>query len=181
MLTRRVTAGFATMMLTGAIATIALAGPAGAGASSAPVTIEKVAVGAAPGTVFTIELTCETPTIIPPGGGDVVSSLEFTYTVDDTGNAVPDGVNTVGFEDSNDCTVTETDAAGAATTSYECEDNGGTFPTPVQFCVTNGPQADPIEFDVVTGSQEVLITVTNTFDAPPPPPAPIELEPAFTG
>jgi hypothetical protein len=168
------------MALTGAVASVALTGGAGAGnGGEAPVTIEKDAVGAAPGTVFTIELSCTGTPIVPPGGGAPVSSLEFTFTVDETGAAVPDGTNTVGFNSETECTVTETDAATATTTSYACEDNGASLDPPVEPCATSGPQPDPIVFNVIDANQEVLVTVTNTFDPPPPPP--VELQPAFTG
>jgi hypothetical protein len=171
------------MALIGSVAAATIAGPAGAGGLlDAPVTIEKDAVGAMPGTVFTIELSCTDAAIDPPGGGSSVASLEFMFTVGETGTAAPDGFNTVGFDNDTECTVTETDAATAATTSYACEDNGGSFEPPAQFCATFGPQAGPIGFIVETESQEVQITVTNTFDPPPPPPPPpVELQPAFTG
>jgi hypothetical protein len=168
------------MALIGSVAAATIAGPAGAGGLlDAPVTIEKDAVGAMPGTVFTIELSCTDAAIDPPGGGSSVASLEFMFTVDETGTAAPDGFNTVGFDNDTECTVTETDAATATTTSYACEDNGASLDPPVEPCATSGPQPDPIVFNVIDANQEVLVTVTNTFDPPPPPP--VELQPAFTG
>jgi hypothetical protein len=160
-----------------------LAGPAvaGGGGGSAPATIEKVADGAPPGTTFTIELSCTgmEPPIVPPGGDAQVSSLEFTFTVDDTGTAVPDGANTVSFVAETECTVTETDSAAAESTSYACADNAADFPD-FEFCTTFGPQPDPISFLVQADDQDVTVTVTNTFP-PPPVPEPVEIEPAFTG
>jgi len=99
------------------------AGGGGGGQIPAPVTIKKVALNAPPGTKFTIQLTCDHSVIIPPGVPATVGSLDFGFTVNAAGEAVPDGTNTVGFGNPANCTVTETAAGGAAATSYECADN----------------------------------------------------------
>ena len=197
---RRLMAVCAVLCLTGA-AVGAMSGSAGAGQEAgAPTTIEKVAVNAPPGTQFTILVECEDPTLLPPEGGPAVDSLELTFTVNEAGEAVPDSENEFFFNNVNTCTVTETDAAGAQSTSYECADNLETFvegtetgagfgvddpgsdaiiDPPGPFCLTFGPQADPISFDVDQEAQEVTVTVTNTF--PEPAAEAVEIAPTFTG
>src|SRR5262245_20713630 len=197
---RRLLASCTVLGLTG-VAVGAMSGFAGAGERpAAPVTIEKVAVNATPRPQFTILLECEDPTIVPPDGGPTVDSLEHTFTVNEAGEAVPDSENQIFFSNVNSCTVTETDAAGAQSTSYECADNldsfvegtetGGGFgdedpgpdviiDPPGPFCLTFGPQADPISFDVDQAQQEVTVTVTNTF--PEPAAEAVEIAPTFTG
>jgi hypothetical protein len=164
-----------------------------------------VAVNAPPGTEFTIRLECDNTAIVPPGGtpADDVDSLDFTFTVNDEGEAVPDGANTVEFDNEASCTVTETVDGGAESTSYECADNLESFvestetgsgfaaedpnaeviiDPPGPFCLTFGPQADPIGFAVDHIDQEVTVTVTNTFPEPPPAAVAVEVPViTFTG
>jgi hypothetical protein len=185
-------------------AVLAIPGAAGAGqVAAAPATIEKVAVNAPAGTEFTIRLECDNTAIIPPGGtpADDVDSLDFIFTVNEAGDAVPDGANTVFFDNEASCTVTETVSGGAESTSYECTDNladfaqstdtGDGFGTedpnpeaivdpPGPFCLTGGPQAEPIGFAVDNEDQEVTVTVTNTFPEPPAAEA-VVIAPTFTG
>jgi hypothetical protein len=180
--------------LAGAAALTIPSAGAGGGSGVAPATIDTVAVNAPAGTTFTVNLTCDNTAIIPPGGSPAtdVDTIDFTYTVDAAGQAVPDGTNTVFFDNEAQCTVTETNAGGAGTTSYACADNSadligsgnstpfpgaesttdpgstdGAAPAAVapsgEFCATNGPQAEPIVFQVVAEEQEVIVTVTNTF------------------
>ncbi|MCJ7438767.1 MAG: hypothetical protein MUP97_13525 [Acidimicrobiia bacterium] len=168
---------------------------AGAGTGPAPdktATIKKVAVNAPPGTKFTIHLACNTAEIFVPGdGGATTDELDFAFTVNAAGEAVPDGTNTVTFEGGTPCSVTETASGGATTTSYECADNlaalaNGTdtvdpasiIKPPDTFCTTFGPQADPIKFDINFAGEAVTVTVTNTF----PVVAPAVVAPVtFTG
>jgi hypothetical protein len=170
--------------LVGAAFVFPVVGAGAGGPAARTATIKKVALNAPPGTKFTVQLTCQEPEIfVPGGGGTTTDELDFTFTVNAAGEAVPDGTNTVEFDGNADvCTVTETAAGGAAATSYECADNhllldqttvepGGlddpavdpAAPAPLPFCLSNGPQAEPIQFHGGERSQEVVVTVTNTF------------------
>jgi hypothetical protein len=178
--------------LVGAAFVFPVVGAGAGGGAPRTATIKKVAVNAPPGTKFTIHLACNTAEIfVPGGGGTTTDELDFAFTVNAAGEAVPDGTNTVTFEGGTPCTVTETASGGATTTSYECADNlaalaNGTETVdpaliikPGPFCTTFGPQAEPIQFDINFAGEAVTVTVTNTF--PVAAAAAVEAPVAFTG
>jgi hypothetical protein len=134
-------------------------GEFGIGGFSSDITLNKIVAGdprsAGP---VTVEVACttgdpQTVTFPAEGGSQVV---------------------TVGssFDSPNSCTFTETDKAGATTTSYVCT---GTLP-PVDeepevpsaaatetVCPSAGPQDTPITVNVLDPAQTADVTITNTF------------------
>jgi Domain of unknown function (DUF5979) len=177
-----------------AIAALALAGlatTAGAGSQmlAAPLTIAKTVHGTVPaGTTFTVTIHCGSPIIDDGGSGTDTATVTF----DAQGN--PTSADTIGFGDPGQCTVTETADGGAATVTYSCV---GTLPSdggkgtdvspsglePVSVCATDGPQADPIVVNIISGSQTATVTVDNTFVEPAPTPGAglVQQQPTFPG
>jgi hypothetical protein len=165
---------------------------------AAPLTIKKATTGATarPGQAFTVQVACDSPTIFL--GGQNLSSVDLSFAVDDAGVVQPASGYTLGFDEENHCTVTET-AAGSQTseTSYACTGSGAqtaidaasagawqggvgtaTAANPDDPCVTSGPQATPIAVDIVTPDQQATVTVTNTLVDPA---AAVNVTPRFTG
>ncbi|MFN8025215.1 MAG: hypothetical protein U0W40_02325 [Acidimicrobiia bacterium] len=138
-----------------------------------------------------LDATIDLGSVGRPGFG---SSVELTFTVDANGVAQPAAGQTVSFVEENQCTVIETGNGGAASTSYTCTDSvddrpilqpGAAFddfgssaivPAPGDFCVTAGPQADPMVVNIDQASQVVAVNVTNMFAA-----AAAAVTPRFTG
>jgi hypothetical protein len=83
----------------------------------------------------------------------------------------------------NVCTFTETDNAGATSTTYACAGTNppDTQPTAAalddQPCPVTGPQAAPISVNIAAPDQTAAVTITNTYTAA----APLVLQPHFTG
>jgi hypothetical protein len=141
------------------------AAPGGAGALPVNTfTVVKDVTGAVPeGTTFTVEVTCES-TLTPVG---VAETVQMTFDAD--GNPTND--NTVATPAGSECTATETDNGGAASTSYACAITPGG--TGLASCGDDGRSA---EFGDVVG-QTATITVTNNFSGTPTPPTTPPLEP----
>jgi len=161
---------------------------AGGEEPAAPLTIVKMVEGPVPaGTTFTVTVQCDGSATFEGGS----QTAEVTF--DATGQ--PTSPDTLYFIDGpGSCVATETANSGAATTTYACEggfpvdeepvgDSADVFPTAEvldQVCASAGPQATPITMHLVSPSQEVTITVHNTFVAPQPA-AQVVAQPAFTG
>jgi hypothetical protein len=156
---------------------------------SAPLTITKVANGpTTPGQTFTVHVACSPATIDfgPDGTGDV----DVTFVVDGAGVVQPTAGQTIGFRGETTCTVTETGTGGATSVSYACTGTAGTevdaaagwvsgeavIDPSLEPCVTAGPQATPMEVDIVEPDQAATVTVTNTLPA-----AAVAIQPRFTG
>jgi hypothetical protein len=134
-------------------------GEFGIGGFSSDITLNKIVAGDAQAAgPVTVEVTCtsgdpQTVTFPAEGGSQVVtvgSSL-------DTPNA---------------CTFTETDKAGATTTSYVCtgsvpQEQPPEIPSAAQtaeeVCPSAGPQDTPITVNVLDPAQTADVTITNTF------------------
>jgi hypothetical protein len=169
------------------------AGAGGQPALDAPLTVLKTVSGPVPaGTTFTAQIQCD-DAIIHTGEDSVDSA---TVTFDDTGQ--PTSPDTFGFDDPGSCTVTETAAGGATTTSYACEGSvpddssaessfGGVSASQVEaepICAAAGPQATPVTVNINTPDQEATVTIANSFVAAQPeaqPATAVAAAPAFTG
>jgi hypothetical protein len=162
--------------------------------ASAPLTVKKVATGpTTPGQTFTMHVECSEASIAL--GDSEVGSVDLQFAVDASGVVQPAGGQSIGFYGPTDCTVTETAAGGATSTSYACIGSGANEPmesaeaasrwdgagtatatNPDDPCQTSGPQAAPMGVDIVEPGQEATVTVTNVLPA-----AAIGLQPRFTG
>ena len=164
----------------------------------APLTIQKVTTGATPaaGTTFTVHLACSEGNIDirPFGPSASPTDQDFTFTVDGSGAVQPAGGYVVGFDDAGPCTVTETNAGGAISTTYACAGTPGAAPAStgargdgwvtgqatnaLPLCSAAGPQATPITVGIDQPDQTVSVTVTNGIVAPA---AAVTILPKFTG
>jgi hypothetical protein len=125
---------------------------------SSDITLNKVVAGdprtAGP---VTVEVSCtegdpQTVTF-PADGGSQVVTVASSFGV------------------ANACTFTETDAAGATTTSYACTgsvpvEQPPEIPTaaaPEDVCAAAGPQDTPITVNILDPTQTAAVTITNTF------------------
>ncbi len=164
---------------------------------AAPLTVTKSIAGApapAAGTEFTITVQCLDSTIDlgSVGRAGTASSVDLTFVVGSDGQAHPTVTDTISFVEENQCTVLESDAGGAASTTYACSGTGAVqagaaatgswgvsdqaIVAPGDPCTANGPQADPITVNILTSRQEATVTVQNTFAA-----AAAAVTPRFTG
>lgn len=166
---------------------------AGVPALEAPLTIVKTVSGPVPaGTTFTVTVNCFDGAEIDDGDGGTTTA---TVTFDAAGQ--PTSADTLSFSNGpGACTVTETTTGGAATVSYSCVGVPGEVEAePVvpegdfsaqqvagEPCATAGPQATPLQVNILSQSQEATVTVANTFGDPQPiPAAGVVAAPTFTG
>ena len=159
------------------------AAPAGAQQANNTITVEKVVDGTAPeGTVFAVEVDCDSAE-----GPTTVYFDENGDPSDQNGDSDP-GSNVVDvdpFNDTDVCTVTETEDGGASSVSYSCDDENSLR--------TDCNADNEVEFDdvddatatvTVTNAFEVVPTTTTTTVAPQPvapAPAPVKAAANFTG
>lgn len=139
--TRRVAVVVATLgLLCGAF--VALAPPAAAG-GSVVVTVNKVVVGPAPSSGFTVDYACT--------GGPSGS-----FFFGPTGTPIPNtnAGHVFGKSSGGTCTFTEFATAGAASVAFSCS----TSSVNVSGCSTNS-----FTWTLNAGTDPVTITVTNTF------------------
>jgi hypothetical protein len=144
-----IAAGAAVTLAVGVV--VALGTVASAGGNM-HVDVNLVTIGTAPpGTTFTVHYSCT------PGG--VSGDLMF----DAAGNPDPPASNF--FNDGNlhsTCTITET-VTGGASVAYQCADDGVNA-----TCAS--PTSNQVTFDSPTDlSNNVTVTVTNTFASASPP------------
>jgi hypothetical protein len=153
-----------TALALGAVAFAAV--PSGAGAPAVNTfVVEKHVSGPAPaGTTFTVEVVCES--ILQPHA-QAPTLVEITFDAD--GNPTSD--NSLTTPAGSECTATETDAGGAASTSFACAIVPGD--TPGAECGDGGNSA--AFFDVI--GKTATITVTNTFAGTPTTPTTPPLQP----
>jgi hypothetical protein len=164
--------------------------PASAGFQGAPLSIVKTVSGTVPaGTTFTATIECDGPIIDDGESGADAALVQF----DAAGQ--PIGLDSVEFINDGSCTVTEVNTGGAASTTYACEgtvpplaessNDFGTQQEAPPICPEAGPQAGPIDVNIVFSGQAATVTINNTFADPTPTPitpAPqIVAQPAFTG
>jgi hypothetical protein len=182
---------FRSVLAVGAIGALALVttapgAVAGDEGGAAPLTVTKTVSGPVPaGTTFTATIECVDGAEFDGGG------TTRAVTFDAAGQ--PTGQDTFTFSDGPGvCTVTETAAGGAASTTYACE---GSIPDePIKdsefsasqvepidvVCETTGP--GPITVNIIDEGQEALVSIHNTFTDPAPQPAAqVVAQPAFTG
>lgn len=173
------------LVLVGAcVAGTVAATAAGAGAGAIlrvnRVTVVKVVDGpVAPGTTFTVHITCDNAL---SGGVGASALVDQDITFGSDGQ--PTSPDTVAVGAGVACTTTETLNGGATSTTYACEiardqSDQGTL-------ASCGVDAKTVEFGDVLGDT-ATITVTNHFPAAPPiqPVTPaaqaVQAAPAFTG
>jgi hypothetical protein len=154
---------FVTALALGAVAFATLPSSAGVPPTNTFV-VEKHVSGAVPaGTTFTVEVTCLS--ILAPVG----AASPTVITIDAEGNPTSD--NSVTTPAGTECTATETDDGGAASTSFACAIVPGD--TPGAECGDGGNSA--AFFDVI--GKTATITVTNTFASTPTTPTTPPLQP----
>ena len=159
-------------------------GPAAVG--SLQLTVDKVVDGTAPaGTTFTVTVVCTDDVIADPNApSGFVDSATIVFDAVGT----PQGPNTFTVAylvPSGTCTVTETDAGEADSTTYECRETLA-FPGATVRCGATGPTSDPAQFQygfTVNNFEPLNVTVTNGFDPEAPAPAAdvVAAQPSFTG
>lgn len=149
----------------------AFGSPAGSqeGGNAYRINVTKVVDGEGPVGPYAFNVTCTNPFSTPAG--------PFDFVLDDG------QTETVGVTFFDTCTVTETDALGADSTTYACE--------VVADAVCDDEQT--VTIDINDSNGEATVTVTNTFEAdviddeeePPPPtdadPDVVTATPPFTG
>jgi hypothetical protein len=152
--------------------------------------VRKTVSGAAPNG-FTAQVHCTAPAV---AAVDTELAFQADGTPDTT--STPSGWNTRAgawvLDDpaltGSTCTVTETDSAGATSVSYACSWTAGTTDGAVGAgCpgASSGPTATPTSVTFESDGDGGILTIANTFPAPPPvtPPItpPITIAPKFTG
>ncbi|MFN8025217.1 MAG: hypothetical protein U0W40_02335 [Acidimicrobiia bacterium] len=170
---------------------------------AAPLTVTKALAGAplpAAGTAFTMQVACDDSTIDlrTVGGTGNAATVTLDYVVGADGTAQPVGTDTIGFGGPTQCTVTETVAGGAASTSFTClegppieipniESAGSfdelgatavTIPRDAPACPAAGPSGGGIQVTIARPQQTATVTVTNTYAAAA---AGVVAQPRFTG
>ena len=151
------------------------------------IVVRKTVQGPATGG-FTVLVSCDTGEVLQATLNFDTAGLPTTFSGGlEPWSVTPDGAwkfNSNVPEDVVDCTVTETDAGGASTTSWTCDyvleqRNGGTV---IGGCdAPTGTGTGPVGFELADEEQEVVMQVatvhfTNTIPAPA-----VEAAPTFTG
>jgi hypothetical protein len=137
-----------------------------------PVAVNVISEGYAPGTTFSVELTCSAPVI---AGTTPSASRTFTFVSDGDGEAVPTAGSEAEIIGPATCSVTQaTPPPGTASTTYECLEQqiGETA------CATAGAQASPVSFSANSTDTSLVTMVVTNVAVPAPPPVPT---PTFTG
>jgi hypothetical protein len=162
----------AALLVVGVLVLAVTVFPTSAVSGSVDFEILKVVNGTPPpGAEFVATLSCDGGVTVDPGG-------QSQTTVRFDAGGVPTDAASFQLQGTGTCTVTETQAGGAGTVSYQCARTAGETDGAPPLCPVGAPQPDPVTLTVVTPHSPSSVTVTNTFEQAP---TPIVAPSTFTG